>query len=86
MRTLKGTIVSDKMQKTRVVAVVRQTKHARYNKYHAVTTRFKAHDEKNEYKNGDVVLIRESRPLSKDKRWNIVGKVEKIDVKKQDES
>lgn len=75
MRTLKGTIVSDKMQKTRVVAVERTVKHSRYHKYYAVTKTYKAHDEKNEYHAGDIVMIRESRPLSKDKRWTIVGKV-----------
>ncbi len=74
MRKLTGIIVSDKMQKTRVVSVDRQKKHARYGKYYTVTTRLKAHDEKNEYKTGDKVIIQESRPLSKEKRWTIVSK------------
>ena len=78
MRKLQGKIVSDKMQKTRVVAVTRLVKHARYNKFYKVTNRFKAHDEKNEYKLGDEVIIQEIRPMSKDKRWTIV---EKIDLK-----
>jgi len=74
MRKLKGTIVSDKMQKTRVVAVTRLVKHERYNKRYQLTTRFKAHDENNEYKTGDEVIIQETRPMSKGKRFIIVGK------------
>ncbi|MCX6788568.1 MAG: 30S ribosomal protein S17 [bacterium] len=74
MRKLQGTIVSDKMTKTRVVAVDRMKKHPRYDKYYAVTDRFKAHDEKNEYKAGDKVIIQEVRPMSREKRWTIVGK------------
>lgn len=74
-RTLQGVVVSDKMTKTRVVAVTRMTRHPKYLKYIKVTRRFKAHDEKNEYKKGDVVIIAESRPLSRDKRWSIVSKV-----------
>ena len=75
MRKIQGTVVSDKMNKTRVVAVERLKKHPRYGKYFKVTQRFKAHDEKNEYKNGDKVVIQESRPLSREKRWVIVGKI-----------
>jgi small subunit ribosomal protein S17 len=73
-RRLSGVVVSDKMQKTRVVAVSRLKKHWKYLKYYRVTQRFKAHDEKNEYKTGDQVVIEEARPLSHDKRWRIVGK------------
>ncbi len=76
-RTLQGVVVSDKMTKTRVVAVTRMTRHPKYLKYIKVTRRFKAHDEKNEYKKGDVVIIAESRPLSRDKRWTIVKKIER---------
>ncbi|MEK7193719.1 MAG: 30S ribosomal protein S17 [Patescibacteria group bacterium] len=72
-RKLIGVVVSDKMQKTRVIAVTRFKKHPKYLKYYRVTTKFKAHDEKNEYKAGDKVVIEESRPLSKEKRWVIVG-------------
>ncbi len=75
MRELKGTIVSDKMNKTRVVSVERMKKHPRYLKYYKVTRRFKAHDEKNEYKSGDQVVIKETKPLSKEKRWTITGKI-----------
>jgi len=67
-------VVSDKMQKTRVVRVTRFKKHPKYLRYYKVSTKFKAHDEKNEYREGDVVTIREARPLSKEKRWVIVGK------------
>lgn len=74
-RKIEGTVVSDKMEKTRVIAVESFKKHPRYLKYYKVTQRFKAHDEKNEYKKGDKVVIEETRPLSKDKRWKIVGKI-----------
>ena len=74
MRKLQGTVVSDKMNKTRVVAVERLKKHRRYGKYFKVTRRFKAHDEKNEYKVGDKVVIQETRPMSREKRWVIVKK------------
>lgn len=74
-RKLQGTIVSDKMNKTRVVEVVRLKKHSRYEKYFKVSARFKAHDENNEYKTGEKVLIEETRPISKDKRWRIVSKL-----------
>jgi len=73
-RKLEGIIVSDKMNKTRVVAITRLKKHPRYKKYYKITQRFKVHDEKNEYKSGDKVLIEETRPLSKEKRWRIINK------------
>lgn len=76
-RKLQGTIVSDKMNKTRVVEVVRLKKHPRYEKYFKVSARFKAHDENNEYKTGEKVIIEETRPISKDKRWKIVSKLVK---------
>jgi len=68
MRKLQGTVVSDKMNKTRVVAVERLKKHPRYGKYFKVTRRFKAHDEKNEYKTGDKVVIQETKTISREKR------------------
>ncbi len=74
-RQLQGIIVSDKMNKTRVVAVNRLKKHPRYKKYYKSTAKFKAHDEKNEYKTGDKIIIEETRPMSKEKRWKIVGKL-----------
>lgn len=75
MRKLKGTVVSDKMDKTRVVAVSRLKKDKRYLKYLKTTARYKAHDEENKYKTGDEVVITETRPISKDKRWRITGYV-----------
>ncbi len=64
-----GIVVSDKMNKTRVVAVEERTSHPRYKKVHVKTTRFKAHDPNNESQLGDVVRIVEHRPLSKEKCW-----------------
>jgi len=72
-----GVVVSDKMQKTAVVAVSFTRKHPKYLKYYTVTNRFKAHNENNEYKTGDTVVISETRPLSKDKRWVITEMVKK---------
>lgn len=74
-RRLEGIVVSDKMQKTVVVKVARLKKHPKYLKYYKVSRRFKAHDETGEYKTGDRVLIEEARPLSKNKRWRVVGKI-----------
>ena len=78
MKKLQGTIVSDRMNKTRVVEVARLKKHRRYLKYYKATSRLKAHDPKNEYKVGDTVVIQETRPLSKEKRWKIIGKVKQL--------
>jgi small subunit ribosomal protein S17 len=72
---LQGIIISDKMNKTRVVAVSRLKRHPRYKKYYKVTRKFKAHDENNEDKAGDKVIIEETKPLSKEKRWKIIGKI-----------
>jgi len=74
-RRISGTVVSDKMLKTVVVEVTRLKLHPKYLKRYKVTQRFKAHDEKNEYKVGDKVLIEAVRPLSKDKRWAVVSKI-----------
>ena len=67
-----GVVVSDKREKTITVEVKRLVKHARYGKYIYRSTRFHAHDEKNEARMGDTVEIRETRPLSKQKRWRLV--------------
>ena len=75
-RKIIGVVVSDKMSKTRVVAVSRLKKHPKYAKYYRVTSKFKAHDENNEYKAGDTVTIEEARPMSREKRWKIVGKAD----------
>jgi len=74
-RTLQGTVVSDKMTKTVVVRVDSMKVHPKYGKRYRQSKKFKAHDEKGEYKAGDVVRIQETRPTSKDKRWRVVGKV-----------
>ena len=73
-RILKGTVVSDKMQKTVVVEVVRLTKNLKYKKYFKVSKRYKAHDEKKDYHIGDKVLIQETKPMSKEKRWKVISK------------
>ena len=73
-RTLEGVVVSDKMNKTRIVAVTRLKKHPRYHKYYKVTNRYKAHDGENAYEKGTLVVIQEARPMSKDKRWVIISK------------
>lgn len=72
-----GKVVSDKMEKTIVVAVEDNVKHPLYGKTMRRTTKFKAHDEQNEAKIGDTVRIMETRPLSKDKRWRLLEIVEK---------
>ncbi len=74
-RRLQGVVVSDKMSKTRVVAIEGTKKHPKYQRLYKVTHRFKAHDEENAYKTGDNVIIEETRPLSRDKRFKIIGKV-----------
>ena len=72
-----GRVVSDKMDKTIVVAVETNVRHPLYGKTMNRTTKFKAHDENNEANMNDRVLIMETRPLSKDKRWRLVEIVEK---------
>jgi len=72
-----GKVVSDKMDKTVVVAVERKVPHALYNKPMVSTKRFKAHDENNECQVGDTVKIVETRPLSKDKCWRVVEILER---------
>ena len=72
-----GLVVSDKMDKTVVVCVEQKAKHPLYKKTITTTVKFKAHDENNECRIGDRVLVMETRPLSKDKRWRVVEIVEK---------
>ena len=74
-RSLKGVVVSDKMDKTIVVSVDRYKEHPKYKKRYKISKKYKAHDEKNEYKIGDKVVIHESRPLSKDKKWEVIKKI-----------
>lgn len=76
-KTRVGKVVSDKMDKTIVVAVETFVKHPLYKKRVKRTTKFKAHDEQNQCNAGDVVKIMETRPLSKDKRWRLVEVIEK---------
>ncbi|MBE7066093.1 MAG: 30S ribosomal protein S17 [Ruminococcaceae bacterium] len=76
-KTRVGKVVSDKMDKTIVVAVVDSVKHPLYKKVVKTTYKLKAHDEANEAKIGDTVEVMETRPLSKDKRWRLVSIVEK---------
>ena len=76
-KTRTGIVVSDKMDKTVVVAVRTKVRHPLYGKMVNKTTKFKAHDENNECGIGDTVRIMETRPLSKDKRWRIVEIIEK---------
>lgn len=71
-KTFTGEVLSDKMNKTRVVQVRWSTKHPMYQKILRRAAKFKAHDEQNSSKTGDTVRIMETRPLSKDKRWVIV--------------
>jgi len=74
-RTLKGYVVSDKMQKTVVVEVTRMKIHPKYKKSYKVSNRFKAHSPENAFHVGDKVIIKEGRPLSKEKRWTVVEKI-----------
>ena len=76
-KVLRGTVVSDKMDKTIVVAVEDHVKHPLYKKIVKRTYKLKAHDENNECRIGDRVKVMETRPLSKDKRWRLVEIVEK---------
>lgn len=76
-KTRIGVVVSDKMDKTAVVAVERLVKHPLYGKIVKRTVKFKAHDEENAAREGDRVEIMETRPLSKEKRWRIVRIVER---------
>jgi small subunit ribosomal protein S17 len=76
-KTIVGKVVSDKMDKTIVIAVETYKKHDLYHKRIKSTKKFKAHDENNEAKIGDVVKVMETRPVSKDKRWRLVQVVEK---------
>ena len=76
-KTRTGKVVSDKMDKTVVVAVYENVKHPLYNKIVKRTYKLKAHDENNECGIGDTVKVMETRPLSKDKRWRLVEIIEK---------
>ena len=77
-KTRTGKVVSNKMQKTIVVAVEDHVKHPLYNKIVKRTYKLKAHDENNECNIGDIVIVMETRPLSKDKRWRLVEIIERV--------
>ncbi len=77
-RRLKGTVVSDKMDKTVVVRVDRTVIHSKYHKRLTRSTRFKAHDPENKAKEGDLVTIEEMRPMGKGKRWRVIDGQKKM--------
>lgn len=79
-RTLTGTIVSDKMDKTVTVLIERKVKHPVLGKIISVSKKYHAHNENNEFHHGDVVTIEETRPLSKTKSWRVAKLVEKADA------
>lgn len=73
-RKLTGTVVSDKMDKTVVVNVRRYVSHKKYGKFYQIDKHYKAHDENNEYKVGDKVVIEDGKPISKDKTFTVISK------------
>ena len=81
-KQLTGKVFSDKMEKTITVRVERIKEHPKYKRRYRVHKKYKAHDEKEEYKIGDTVLIEECMPLSKDKRWKVISKVKSMPKKK----
>jgi small subunit ribosomal protein S17 len=76
-RQFTGKVVSDKMSKTVTVKVDRTVLHPKYHKRYTRSTKMKAHDEKGEYHTGDIVVIEECKPLSRDKRWRVIARVTK---------
>ncbi len=74
-KKLKGKIISDKTDKTVTVLVDRYTKHPKYGKYVRISKKYKAHDEANEHKAGDSVVIEECKPISKDKHFKVLKKI-----------
>lgn len=76
-KVLKGVVVSDKMDKTIVISVSRFVKHSFYGKFYKVNKKYKAHDENNQYKLGDMVQIVSTRPFSKDKKFRVIALLEK---------
>lgn len=76
-RKLEGVVTSDKMMKTIVVSVTRTKTNEKYNKQYKTNTKFKVHDENREARIGDMVVIEETRPISKDKRWRLVNIIKK---------
>ncbi len=83
-KRLTGVVVSDKMDKTVVVRVTRKYEHPKYKKHIEKSKKYHAHDEHNECKVGDLVVIEETRPLSKTKNWRVVENLEKRDSRRRD--
>lgn len=81
-----GKVVSDKMSKTVVVNVERLKKHPKYQKRYRISKNYKAHDENKEYKIGDVVMIEECAPISKDKKWKVIKRISSQAEAKQQET
>jgi small subunit ribosomal protein S17 len=79
-RTLTGTVTSDKMDKTVTVLIERKVKHPLLGKIISVSKKYHAHDENNEYRQGDVVVIEECRPLAKTKSWRVTKLVERAEA------
>lgn len=77
-RKMEGVVVSDKMDKTVVVLVKRLKVHPKYKKRYTVSMKYKCHDESNQYKVGEIVFVKQCKPMSKDKRHIVVGRKEKI--------
>ena len=77
-RSLSGRVVSDKMNKTVTVLVERTVRHPRYGKIITRSKKYHAHDEKNEYHEGDVVIIEECRPIAKTKAWQVTKLIRKV--------
>ncbi len=82
-KSMTGTVVSDKMDKTVVVIVERRFSHPKFKKVVKTTQRYKVHDEKNECRSGDLISMRETRPLSKDKRWRLSEIIKKARVEEK---
>lgn len=74
-KILTGKVVSDKMQKTVVVQIERVKEHPKYKRRYKIHKKYKAHDEKGEFHIGDTVVIEETNPISKDKKWRVINKV-----------
>jgi small subunit ribosomal protein S17 len=80
VRALTGVIVSDKMNKTVTVLVERKVKHPLYGKIIRLSKKYHAHDEKNDFRTGDIVVIEECRPLSRTKTWNVAKLIQRAQV------
>ena len=77
MRKLKGTVISNKMARTLVVRVDTLKRHPKYQKFYRTSKKFKAHTEGDDYRVGDIVMLTETRPISKDKRWRVTELVKR---------